>query len=287
MSEETSIADVAAVAGDSQQTDDVSRGTLPDPEVKTQENQELNDDGTPKEAAKATEKTEKTEAERERARMQRGIDRKTRQAAEARAQAEQLRRENEELRRQLTPRPIGVNSQSESDDSDRLTFTKAEAAKFIEEEARKLAPTIAKQLTTEEQIRSAAQSLKQELGEEEFDELTDELGDVLPAEKQLALLSSKNPAQLVRYLADPDNAVEAKSIAAMSDFQAGMAIAAIEAKLAAKPLKPEVSKAAEPLRPVKQSGPANDPLPKDSDPPDVWYQKEYARVNKLRGTAQT
>ena len=285
MSEETSIAntEVPAASGNSK-ADDASLENLSNSEVKTQENQEFNDDGTPKDPAKAEEKPEKTEAERERARMQRGIDRKTRQAAEARAQLQIEREQRQALERkleQLTNPQTGVDYQSESGDSDKLTLTRAEAARLIEEEARKLAPTIAKQAATEEQLRSAAIALKQELGDE-FDELTEELEDVLPREKQLALLSSKNAAALVRYLADADNSTEAKRIAGMSDFQAGMAIAALEVKLASKKAeeKPTPSNAPKPLELVRGQGTAQKDPSRMTDREFAEWRRSQIRARR-------
>lgn len=276
MSEETSIAEVAAVAGDEQQSQVI------DSEVKTSEvSQETNDDGTPKEAEKPEVKPEKTPEERERIRMQRGIDRKTRQAAEARARAEAAERRIAELEARLTPQKIGVDYQSESGDSEQLTLTKAEAQRLIEDEARKLAPTIAKQVATEEQLRRSAIALKQELGDE-FDELTDELDEVLPKDKQLALLSVKNPAPLVRYLADPENSAEVELLARMSDFQAGIAIASLQDKLARKAAseKPEPSNVPKPLEAVKAQGTVNN-APDPVKNPKAWIRwanEEEARA---------
>lgn len=235
---------------------------------------------TPPPAVEEAPKPEKTEEQRAIERMQRGIDRKTRQAAEARARADHAERRLAELEARLTPPKTGVDFGSESDADSRLTLTPAEFAQRVEEEAKKLAPSIAKQVASEEQIRSAASALKQELGDEKFAELTGELSDIFPAEKQLALLFSKSPASLVRYLADPDNETEAKRIAAMSDFQAGTAVHALEIKLAQKVEKPKASKAAEPLEEIKAEGSTNsapDPI-KNPKAWRAWANKAEART---------
>jgi hypothetical protein len=178
----------------------------------------------------------------------------------------------------LTTPQKGADYQSQVDDSEPLSLTKAELAKMIEDGANKLAPTIAKQKATEEQIRSAALSVRESLGNDEFETITDELADIFPQDKQLTLLQAENPAELIKYLADPDHASEAEKLSSLSDFQFGLAVAKLQTKLAAKTAKPQSSKAPEPLTLSRATASANSALPQDSDSIEVWNAKEAARM---------
>lgn len=231
------------------------------------ENQE-GDEKKPEEA-----KPEKTPEQRRIAQLEKAIDRKTKRAAIAEARLE-------ELQRGLTQHQVEANNRGEGDDSEILKIPRAEALKLIEQEALKRAPTIAKQQARESQLRAAAVNLKQALGED-FYELTDELGRVFNQPRQLDVLQAENPADLVRYLTDPENADEADAIAAMTHFEAGRAIAKLESKLAAAKAKPEASKAPAPIQPVRGSAKVTSG-PQDSDPLDVWVKKERARLAALK-----
>jgi hypothetical protein len=145
-----------------------------------------------------------------------------------------------------------------------------------------LAPTIASKRAQDDATRQAATALRKELGED-FESLTDELASVFSAPRQLDVLQAENPAALVRYLADPEHADEAEAIAAMSHFQAGRAIARLEAKIAAAKVEPKASKAPAPLEQIKGRGPSPSE-PDDKDSIDVWVRKERARLAKLRGS---
>lgn len=213
-------------------------------------------------------------------RLERALERNKRDKREARDRAKQL----EAQIAQLTKPAIGDNNGGEDDDSEPLSLSKAELRRLIDERANEIAPTIAQKQSMEQRIHSAAVAAKEALGEDDFDEIASELGELLPADKQLKLLEADKPADLMRHLAE--NPQKARSLSGMTEFQFGVAIAKLQTEIAAKPRTPEVSKAAEPLRPVRQSAPVNDSLPKDSDPPEVWHAKEYARLNKLRGTAR-
>ena len=210
-------------------------------------------------------KPEKTPEERERARMQRGIDRRTRQLAEARA-------ENEQLRRGLTQAPIGAHNRPDDGDSETVSLSRKDADRLIEERALQRAPEIAKRLSADEQTRASAIALRKQLGDE-FEELTDELATVFSAPRQLDVLQAENPAELLRYLTDPDHADEADAIAGMTHFQAGRAIAKLESKLAAVKAKPQPSKVPPPLEAVRGSGPV-------TKAPGDMTDAEYAKWRK-------
>ena len=204
-------------------------------------------------AAAGEKKTEKTPEQREIERLRRGIDRRTRQLAEARAMAG------------LT-RPHQPAQNTPQDDGEKLSLSRAEAQRMIEEEALKRAPEIAKRQAEEQHLRNSAVALQKTLGDE-FEELTDALADVFSAPRQLDVLGAENPAALLRYLTDPEHVDEAKAIADMSHFQAGRAIARIEAKLKAAEAKPKLSKAPAPLEAVRGSGPTTKTLA------DMSYQE--------------
>jgi hypothetical protein len=162
-------------------------------------------------------KPEKTPEERERQRMQRGIDRRTRQLAEAKA------------------------------------------------EAHKLAPTLKEQSAEVERRQGVIQSLAKTWGQEKFDEISSDLDDALggltdssgrPKPAIEAVFEADNPAVLIEFLADPDNADEAERIARMGAIQAGKAIARLEDKLKAAQAKdkPQPSKLPPPIESVRGQG---------------------------------
>lgn len=200
----------------------------------------------------ADDKPAKTPEQREIERLRRGFSRKVERLGRLEAELDHYRR--------LTPAQVGADNRAQAGDSETLTLSRAEIQRLIEQEARTKAPEVAKKLAQDEQFKSAASSLKQSLGDQ-FEELTGELAEVFTAPRQLDVLQAENPAALIRYLTDPDNADEAESIAAMSHFAAGRAIAKLEAKLAAAAsAKPQASKAPAPLEPVKGSGPVTKSL---------------------------
>jgi hypothetical protein len=198
-------------------------------------------------------KPEKTPEQREIERLRRGIDRKTRQLAETRAR----------LDSGLTQQPMQDHNRQQVGDSETVSLSRADAQRLIEQEAAKLAPTIASKQAQDEQARSSATALRKELGDE-FEELTDELSMVFSAPRQLDVLRAKNPAELVRYLTNEDNADEAAAIARMSHFEAGYALAELGLKLkaerAAREAKPQPSKIPPPLEAVRGSGPVTKTL---------------------------
>lgn len=203
-------------------------------------------------------KQEKTPEERERQRMQRGIDRRTRQLAEARAEAEYLRQ-------QLTQGQNKSDNRNIADDSEPLSLTRAQINEMVKAEAEKLAPTLSEKAAEVQRRQSVVQSLAKTWGQEKFDEissdldeafggLTDRSGGVKPAIE--AVFEADDPAKVIEYLADPDHLEEAERIAKMGPVQAGKAIAKLESKLSTQPAKQtaKVSKAPAPLESVRGQG---------------------------------
>ena len=230
-------------------------------------------------------KSEKTEAERERERLRRGIDRKTRQAAEARAERDQLRVENERLRAGSN----GGNNQTQQDDGP-LTLSRAELAQFVKSEAEKLAPTLRQQNDEIEHRRTVVEGLAKDLGQERFDALADDLDEALgglqrngratPATE--AIFAADDPQAVMHYLADPEHADEADSIGRMGAVQAGRAIAKLEAKLEKTKAegKPQRSNAAEPIEPSRgaAASPSNMPDPANTKAWIKWSNEQERRA---------
>ena len=190
-------------------------------------------------------KPEKTAEQRKIASLQKGIDRKHRQLFETRELLDMAR-----AQLGLTRHDAGDNIPQASD-SETVTLSRADAQKLIESEARKLAPTIAKEQSEHEHRAVATAKLRASLGDQ-FQELTDELAEVFTRERQFDVLQAENPAALIRYLTADENADEAEAIGRMSQFDAGRAIAKLESKL--KTPKPQPSKVPAPLEQVRGAG---------------------------------
>ena len=224
-------------------------------------------------------KAEKTPEERERLRMQRGIDRRTRQLAEARAEAEYLRK-------QLTQGTTRADNSTTADDSEPLSLSRAELQELVKAEAAKLAPTVHSEALEAERRKSVIESIAKTWGKEKFDEvasdldeafggLTDRSGKPTPAME--AVFEADEPAKVIEYLADPENLEEAERISRMGPVQAGKAIAKLEAKLSTQKPKPkaEVSKAAPPLEPVSGQGSfSGAPSPSDTKAWIRWRNEQ-------------
>ncbi len=213
------------------------------------------------------------ELEREQKKMQRGIDRRTRQLSDARAQLDLTRSNN------------NVAYQQSSDDSEPLSLTRAQIQEMVTAEAHKLAPTLREQAVETERRQSVVQSLATTWGQERFDEVSSDLDEVFggltdasgkPKPAIEAVFESDSPAQVIEWLTDPDNIDEAERIAKLDPVQAGRAIAKLEARIAAIP-KPtqKVSKAPAPLEAIKGKGPKSNDLNDDLSS-DEWL----ARRNK-------
>lgn len=190
----------------------------------------------------------KTERERELERqikkLERRIDSKTKRTYSAEAELAQLRQS-------LKIERSGDTVTNE--DGERVTLTPAELEKLIEKRAESLAPKVADKQAQEAELRSAAKALRADLGAD-FDSVTEDLAEILGSgDLQLAVLSSKAPAALARYLTDPSNQAEAEKIGRMGLVQAGMAFAEISAKLKAaeSTARPKASKAPAPIEPIK------------------------------------
>lgn len=190
-------------------------------------------------------KPEKTPAERELAKATRRINNLVRQREEARARAQQLETEFQRLR------PAADNASIET--GDEVTLTRDQLKQLVQEHAKRIAPEISSQAAQQKELVAAASKLQKELGSD-WQAVTEDLASLMGDDLQLAVLSADAPAELARYLTDPDNSDEAEAIGRMSPIQAGRAFAKIEAKLAAKATKPEASKAASPLEAIRGSG---------------------------------
>ena len=233
-------------------------------------------------------KAEKTPEERERQRMQRGIDRRTRQLAEERALRTQLQQQLEAL----TKRPNSSDNQASDSDSEPLTLTRKELEERVKAEAARLAPTLKDQSSEVERRKGVVQSLETAWGKERFDELASDLDDALggvtdssgrPKPAMEAVFEADDPKGVIEYLADPDNADEAERISRMSAAQAGKAIARLEDKLKAEAVKakPQPSKLPPPLEAVKGQGGA----PKAPDPSDTKAWIAWRNEQERKGLA--
>ena len=269
MTDDTSIANEAPAAGKEQEPADTQTtnqaGKVEEQGAAENAAPELNEDGTPKEPEKkAGEKPEKTEAERERIRMQRGIDRRTRQLAEERAARMELERRVAEL----TASKEGVNYQLQGGDSEPLSLTRAQLEEMVKSEAAKLAPTLTQQHVEEARRKSVVESLTKQFGQERFDELASDLEDALggltdssqrPKPIVDAVFEAKNPASVIEWLADPDHHEEAASISQLAGIRLGRAMAELEIKIAAQKAaaKPKQSQASRPLEVIRGQGATN------------------------------
>jgi hypothetical protein len=203
--------------------------------------------------AEGESKPAKTPEQREIDRLRRGIDRRTRQLAEARAQLG------------LTREPQQADNRTTSDDSEPISLTRAQIRELVTAEAAKLAPTLRDQATEVERRQGVVQSLQKTWGQERFDEvssdldeafsgLTDRSGKPKPAIE--AVFEADDPAKVIEFLADPDNADEAERISKLSAVQAGKAIERLEARLKTEKAKaePKASKAPAPLESIRGEG---------------------------------
>jgi hypothetical protein len=196
-------------------------------------------------------KPERHPLEKELAKERRRIARLVEQREQARAEAAMLR--------QQTQQPNSLQSDQSGDtltSDERVTLTPAELKKLIQQEAQRLAPEVSSKQAQEVELRGKALGLQKALGDE-FQTVTEDLAAILPSgDLQLAVLSADAPAELARYLTDPDNADEAERIGRMSPVQAGRAFARIEAKLEAIKANstPQPSRAAAPLEAVRGGG---------------------------------
>ena len=242
----------------------------------TDESVEAKPEGETKQEEKP--KPEETPEQKELRRLRNGYERQRTNAARLRAELEMLRQQQSP---DLTKQQIGDNNQAAQSDSDELRLSRAEAMRLIQQQAERLAPEIAVAKARDEGTRTAAQKLRTELGSDRFTELTDDLASIFDAKKQLAVLRSADPAGLLQYLTDIDNADEAGVIAGMDEFDTGAAFAAIALKIKAqKSAKPEQSKAAPVIEPVKGQGAVTkDPSNMTDAEFAAWRRRQIAQRN--------
>lgn len=196
-------------------------------------------------------------ANRDKKRMQRGINRRTAALAEERA------------RNQLTPKQHSDDNRA--DDGETVSLTKAELQRQIRDEAQRLAPTLSHQAAEVERRQGVIDSLTKTLGSQKFDQLASDLDEAFgglqdrsgsPKAALEAVFEADNPAQVIEYLADPEHADEADAISRMGPVQAGKAVARLEDRLKAEKTKaaPQASSAPAPLERLRGVSPANKAL---------------------------
>ena len=185
-------------------------------------------------------------------RLERKLGRVIGQREEARAERATLQQQIEQLQR----RPIDGTNQEVGTDSDNLTLSKAQLRQMVEAEAKRLAPTIKGEAETVAKQRDIVSGLVKAWGLEAFQERTNDLAEVLDQSKQMLVLDTDNPAALIEYLTDDDNADEAEAIGRMPEGRAGYALAKIVAKIEAakSDSKPKASKATAPIESGKAQG---------------------------------
>ena len=235
-------ADETAVAGEQPNTVDAPDQDAPKPDGENQEGEQ---------------KPEKTPEQREIDRMRRKIDRLVRQREELRARVP--------TPQDLRQSQIDGTNQSTQDDSEPVSLSRAELQRLVKEEAAKLAPSIKQQQAEIEHRTGVIQSLAKTFGQEKFDTLAADLDDMFggladangrPKPATDAIFEADNPAAVIEFLTDPDNAERAESIGRMSGIQAGRAIAKVEAEIAAKKAdgKPKASNAPRPVEALRGGG---------------------------------
>lgn len=230
-------------------------------------------------AAKA--KPEKTPEQREIERLRRGLDRKHRQAAEARAELAHLRG--------LQNQSIEAHNRTSADDSEPLSLTRAQLREMVNAEAQKLAPTLQKQTSEAERRTEVVSRLAKTWGQERFNELSSDLDAAfdgladpkgVPKPAVEAIFEADDAAMVIEYLANPDHDDEAEAISRMSAAQAGKAIAKLEARLSTEKAKaaPQVSKAPAPLEQVRGGGnSAKDPSTMTDAEFATWRRRQIAQ----------
>ncbi len=243
-----------AGAGEQQNTADAS-----------QELAEAKPEGEQAEGEKEA-KPEKHPLEKELAKERRRNQAIVRRLHEAEAKAREL----DDLRN----RSIGDTNQDKQGNSERQSLTDAELDALLNRREQQR-----RQAESERELASKAVALRKELGEE-FESTTEDLSLMLrDAKKQLAVLRSEQPAALVRYMTDPDNAEEVERMARMDDFDYGRALARIEGRLETKKAtdKPKPSNAAAPIEAARGGGVVQSAAPTDMRQYMEWANKQYAR----------
>jgi hypothetical protein len=223
-------------------------------------------------------KPEKTPEQRELERARRKIDRLTRQKYELLNQVQNR-----------SSQPTQADAESGADIDDVVTLSRSDLDRKIRAEAEKLAPTLQQQRTVEEQRRTVVEKLAQTWGQERFDEVAAELDDVFggladangkPKPATEAIFESENPAALIEYLNDPDNAEHAARLSSMSAVKAGIEVAKLDAKLAAKrdEAKPKRSQLPPPIEGLRGQGAPSQSVPTDTKAYMKWADAKYGRI---------
>lgn len=224
-------------------------------------------------------KPEKSPEQRELERARRKIDRLTKQKYELINQ----------VQNRSTPQNQPGAEFYASENNDVVTLSRADLDRQIRAEAEKLAPTLQQQRTVEEQRRTVVEKLAQTWGQDRFDEVAADLDDALgglsdasgkPKPATEAIFEAENPAALIEYLADPENAEHTNRIASMTGVKAGIEIAKLEAKLAAKreDAKPKRSQVPPPIEGLRGQGTPNQSVPTDTKAYMKWANAKYGAV---------
>lgn len=223
-------------------------------------------------------KKEKTPEEREIARLRRRVDSLTKRYYQA-AQSQEVANTHPQSREQTA---------GQQADDEPVQLSRAELQRLIDQEAKKLAPTITQANAEIERRKATVEKLATTWGQEKFDayaaELDDAFGGLTDAHGRAkpatdAIFESDMPHSLIEYLADPDNAAEAEAIGRMSAVQAGRAIGKLEDKLTAKQAeaKPQRSQAPAPLESDRGRGTADpDPSRMTDAQFAEWRRKQIA-----------
>lgn len=221
----------------------------------------------------AEQKEEKDPRDKLLAKERRRINNLTRRNAELSARLEMLAQG-------LQGKPIDATNQPDDTDSEKLTLSRREVEELVRKEAERLAPDVSRERDRETNLRKAAAAVRSELGDDAFEEMTSDLAGMFDATKQMAVLRTEKPADVIRYLTDPDNADEAEAIARMDDFDAGRALTRLELKLeTAKKAKPIPSKAPAPIEAVRGSGSITSaPDPSDTKAYIKWANEQERRA---------
>lgn len=229
-------------------------------------------------------KKEKTPEEREIARLRRRVDNLTR------TKYELASRLGERPDVASTRQPGESQTANQPAEDEPVKLSRRELQELIDKRAKELAPTITEANAVIERRRETVEKLAKTWGQEKFDALAADLDDAFggladqqgrPKAATDAIFEADSPQALIEYLADPENAAEAQSIARMSPVQAGRAIARLEARLSAKAAedKPKPSNAPRPLENERARGSVNTaPDPSDTKAWMKWANEQERKT---------
>lgn len=229
-------------------------------------------------------KKEKTPEEREIARLRRRVDNLTR------TKYELASRLGERTDVASTRQPNEPQTAQQPAEDEPVQLSRRELRDLIDQRAKELAPTITEANAVIERRQGVVEKLAKTWGQEKFDALAADLDDAFggladqhgrPKAATDAIFEADSPQALIEYLADPENAAEAQSIARMSPVQAGRAIARLEAKLSdqAAQDKPKPSNAPRPLENERARGSVNTaPDPSDTKAWMKWANEQERKT---------